>query len=319
MSRIRVKGLAAFLTILPILAAHSASAQTAPAQTTQPATAQAMAGAIQAIHDANTVSEAAKAYAAGCNLDRGSADLNRAYLQRLIRLGQPETAIYPANNLVSTGSADGLTYWTLAYCSGRKSEYINALSWTRKAAATIRDSNALLYQLGQLTAWCDATSPAIPAADAKAVAQLKEDLSSGPAYAEGYNATKAVEYLKKQVAQEEGKGRAEEQQALSLKANLDSLNSQLRDLNTEIANLEAYADDPDNPDPRGTLRARDLDLAKRADLKDKIEAVTAEMQTHVDATLALKKTFDELQAKLKNNPLSTLDKAFRWSVPEVRE
>ena len=156
-----------------------------------PATPAAMVPFLQAIREANTLSAAAAAYTGGCGIDRQNVELNRAYLRRLLQLGQPQAANVPAMILVNQSAADGLAYGAAGYCSGRQNDLPRALLYTVKAADAVQDDSSIQNNLGQLAAWYDyAKGYKLPPADQKTLDKLKAALASSAAYTAAYKTVK---------------------------------------------------------------------------------------------------------------------------------
>jgi hypothetical protein len=189
MTRVLILSVAAVAVLV-----GSAAAQTSQPVGGAPALANlppAIARSIRAIREANTMAAAAEAYAEGADVDRESVELNTAYMRRLLQLGLPDIANGPAATLVRIPVADGTGYGVLGYNCGRQNDLTNALSYTMKAAGLIKDDPSIQNNLGQLTAWYECAKPyKLPAADQKALDDLKADLASAAPYKAGYKLIK---------------------------------------------------------------------------------------------------------------------------------
>jgi hypothetical protein len=151
--------------------------------------AEKLAGLIKTIASAPAVSDATGAYAKGCDIDRQSLDLQRAYMLRLLQFHQAPLANAPAKALTaSQPCSDGVAWGVVGYNSAVQGDYDAGLSAMLQAAQAAPDNQAILRDLGQLVAWYELQKPppALTASDKALLAKVKTILAKDHAFDNSY-------------------------------------------------------------------------------------------------------------------------------------
>lgn len=146
---------------------------------------------LRAVREANTLSDAVAAFTSGGDAGRRNAELNTAYLRRLLQLAHPETAGLPAATLIGMDANNGMALGVAGFNSGRQNRLPEAIGFTMKAAHLAKDDPSILNNLGQLVAWYEgAKTYKLPAADLPLLDKVKAECSSQAAYAAAYKTIK---------------------------------------------------------------------------------------------------------------------------------
>jgi len=110
---------------------------------------------IRAIGEADTVSRAFSAYAAGLRNDSNSVALRGALLLKLLALDENELAVNQAKAMLEKNSKNGLAWATLAYVHAGQDEMTKAFKAIAKAVQFMPEDGFVQNVAGQLTAWYD--------------------------------------------------------------------------------------------------------------------------------------------------------------------
>jgi hypothetical protein len=156
----------------------------------------AVAGEIQAIHQASDPSAAIAAYANGIATDRNNPRIYEAYIGKMVELGLPEMAYHQAESLTGLESNNGLAWGVVAYVDARRGQMAEALSAVVLAGQFAPDNPFVQRTAGELTAWYDLKADKTTFSDSTkdAVAKLRVSLDKRTAFAEAYTtASKAYQ------------------------------------------------------------------------------------------------------------------------------
>lgn len=182
--------------------------------------------AVEKIRAAENAAEAASFYARGNTIDKLHAPLHRAYMHRMLELGLPQLAAHPARTLTVLRPEDEPLAWAVAgHYYARRNHWNDALEATMRAAEELPNTEAVLHNAGQLTAWYERSHNQPRASDRtkRAMAKmLSENLPKGNAFASAYKDiltaydahARAVE-VAQEIIVEIGEEIAEYEQALS--------------------------------------------------------------------------------------------------------
>ena len=311
------------LTLLAFVVALSAG--TLAAQDSQPAatTPPALVPVLKAIREANTMAEAASAYSGVAEGDRRNAELNVAYMRRLLQLGQPQAAGTPAATLASIPVNDGLAYGVIGYNAGRQNDLPKALANTMKAAGLIKNN------LGQLAAWNENDrSFKLSTADQQVLDRLKTEMATQKAYMDAYTAIKdgytkfneANSANQAQIASATADLTAAQKKVADDQAAIKTLNDDVAKDTKDLSALKQATPKPTPRGSRGTTPPPPAPSGQAQALQQKINKtrLPAANKTLQDDTAAQNLKAQALaKAKSATVPIVPLAKLFNWLPPAV--
>lgn len=186
-------GKAACIQIVVLLAAAwmPAAADDRPAAEKAPA---AKPKLLEAIRKAPDISAAGQAYVAARNTGRKDPEVYKAYIQRLLELGEPRMAFITATELTRLEPDNGVAWGVIGYthaCAGKMALAYAALV---KAAALAPDNIGILSNVGLLSVW-EQKSPGIdevPAAAKESMSSNGGDWSTRESYTNGRTEAEAA-------------------------------------------------------------------------------------------------------------------------------
>jgi hypothetical protein len=143
---------------------------------------------VQSIESATTPDAAATAYAKGCTLNRRSSKLQLAYLRKMLQLGRPDIAQFPAGELSAIDPKSGLAWGTLAYMEAKKNHYLAALTPAVKAAEFEPKNEPICVNAAQLVAWFETGKRG--SVDAEIARDMKDLPSASKEFAAAYKRAK---------------------------------------------------------------------------------------------------------------------------------
>jgi hypothetical protein len=220
---------------------------------TQPAkpTDERLAPIIKETQSAATPEQAVEAYNRGTNIDRNNVQLNDAYMTRMLQLGQPLVARFPARVLVAHQPNNGLALGVLGYAEAVQGNLAEALADTVCGAEQARSNPGILRNAGQLVAWYDYSPQArnIPAPGRCVLSEIRRSLERQPEYVEAYEQGKqAILNHKQQLEGIQEKVQAQTQDldklrnsALDIDAQMRQSFSQANQNTTIMEQLQYYA------------------------------------------------------------------------------
>ena len=238
-----------FVCISLCLGISLATAQSRPAATS-PATAKAdMAPFVAAIDSAATVDAAVSAYDRGTAVDRGNLELNLAYLKKMLKLGQPQIAWYPAQVVLGHSPNDSLALGVAGYFYGTRNNFANALVSTVCAAGFAPDNQGILHNAGLLVAWYDFDPNVgpIPYAGRCSLQRLRERLQANSTFHQAYEQVHtALLNRQKNIGNLDDQIRAAEPQVDELRRKAFNLDAEMRqtDMNLRVKQMLQPSFDP---------------------------------------------------------------------------
>jgi len=169
--------------------AAEAATQPASQPTTRPAAAERLAKLIEAVKDADSPSAAMSAYARGCGIDRLNADLQNAYMRKMLTFGLPKIGYYAARVLVSSQPDNGMAWGLVGYVHGRRGEIDKAFNVTIRAAALAPDDPSIMHNAGQLVAWYEneLLPPKPPDVIRRILERVRPKLAKNADFVKAYN------------------------------------------------------------------------------------------------------------------------------------
>lgn len=216
------------------------------AQTTQPVDPAAeMAALIEAVGESENPREVMSAYARGSALDRGDAELQNAYMRRMLKFGMPQIAYYPARVLVTLEKDHHLAWGVVGYAKGKRGNLAEAMTASIRAAEGLGDDPSVLHNLGQLVCWYDHAldPPDIPDSARRRLSRIKADLEQREPYIEAYRQiADAFERRARragEIAEQVGQARVELRE---VRDRATELNERIRELRDDIDYHEELID-----------------------------------------------------------------------------
>jgi len=326
--------------VLPVRAEPAKDAQTRPAAppASQPATtrpARRVAEFIAQVRQAAHPREAITAYARGCAVDRLNVELHNAHMRRMLQLGQPQLAYFPAQTLVRIQPENGTAWGVLGYLQGKKGKLADALVASIRAGRLAGGDPSILNNVGQLIAWYQGQPkpPKLSDANMRLIERLKKDLGERQPFVDAYARVSAA-YARRdeEAAKVESKITIVEAEGQAARQEAEEADRKLRDLNDEIklrkrtvgrlkgqlGALELLGEESLRGfRRRAMLRARIRDAEQALD-----QAETKANQAARDGRAALaimkRKAFDlrKLRAEVEK-VLASVEPSFRWDPPAV--
>lgn len=166
-------------------------------------------------------------------------------MRKMLKLGLPKLAQYPARALVRLQPDNGKAWGVLGYMHGREDRHAEAIEATVRAAEHAGDDPSVRHNLGQLVALYDLAPvpPRLPNAVKRKLARLRGRLGEKPEYAKAYQSVEAIyeRHAERQEQLREELAGAERSYLLT-QQDLLALDQQLREINAEIAEREARID-----------------------------------------------------------------------------
>ncbi|MCK4624787.1 MAG: hypothetical protein KAV00_05715, partial [Phycisphaerae bacterium] len=200
---------------------------------------------IRAVAEADDPRSAMSAYARGCSIDRNSAALQNAYMERMLKFGLPKIAYHPARLLVRIDPNNGLAWGVVGYMHGKRGELDKAFAATMRSLEKHRDDPSVLHNAGQLAAWYDSTinRPKVSDRARRTLSKIKKELAGKKPYSSAYEAIKSacarqaslMKQLDKKVA-------VIEAEVLPVRKAGMELDSQVREINDEIDRCKRIID-----------------------------------------------------------------------------
>ena len=165
----------------------------APAQTAN-SSSDGAASYVKVIRNATDASLAEDAYTMGITANRRSIPLHEAFIRRMVDLGAPEKAYWPAQVLLGLDPQNPYALSLVACGEAQRGNPTEAIKDIQAALQKLPGDPFVLRTAAQLAAWFDSEAdPAfLPDAVKKAVAKIKQDLAVSPAFANAYKAAMAA-------------------------------------------------------------------------------------------------------------------------------
>ena len=316
-----------------------------PAPTTGPGATSSPADRLKAfirdVAEADDPRSAMSAYARGCSIDRNSAALQNAYMERMLKFGLPKIAYHPARLLVRIDPNNSLAWGVVGYMHGKRGELEKAFAATMRSLEKHRDDPSVLHNAGQLAAWYDSTlnPPKVSDRARRTLSKMKKELAGKKPYSSAYEEIKSVcarrallmEQLEKKVA-------VIEAEVLPVRKAGRELDSQVREINDEIDRCKRTIDELWREvrtgvvyrDVDGRLVHRRHSRRYRDDLYDRIDreeqalarfkSERRRFRSRSNALLADLKDkearLDQLKRQMRGLKVGT-DRIFRWDPPAV--
>ncbi len=174
--------------------AFGADATTQPAGAAEGKQPAQLAEYIRTIEQETNPTLATVAYGRATAIYPDSAALHKAYVQKMVVLGQLELAYQPAEVLTKLDPDYGLAWAVLAHRHAGRDEYEQALAAVVKAAQRAPEDPFVQDVAGQMAAWYDlkAEKDKIPQEQREALAKVREDLAKQEVFTKAYQAAKEV-------------------------------------------------------------------------------------------------------------------------------
>jgi hypothetical protein len=337
MRRLLIGATVVLTCVLLACGARSAAA----ADTVSPGTTyDELAHAIRNIESAAKVDDAAAAYAQGCTVNRQNVKLQDSYMRRLLKLGRPDLANVPAQELTKLDPKNALCWGTITYVMAKRGpvSFLQALTNGLTAIDLDPENPGICQDVAQLVAWYQAGKR--PALDQEAAAVFKklDDAGFSKEYAkdakdaqDGYKKlevdikarkkeadqavaeVKKLENTHKQLAtQLAAKGKSYDSANQRVDAAKNQLNRSQDDMNrsSDYNQRNTYANNQRTLQQQIRTAQKDADklLAEGQDMKGQVEAARRAWETKRDQTAKLVKAL---------NSNDELPSSFAWVPPAV--
>jgi hypothetical protein len=196
--------------------------------------------AIRNIESALKPDDAASAYAQGCNVNRSSVKLQDTYMKKQLKLGRPDLANAPAQELTKLDPKNGIAWGDICYVMAKRGPvaYLLALSNGLKGIDLDPENPGICQNVAQLVAWYEADKGKRPTLDPD-VAEILKKLTSGGAYSKEY--TKAAKTAKDGFSKLDQERQARKKEADEATAEAKKLETKYNQLNETLkAKGKAY-------------------------------------------------------------------------------
>jgi len=333
-----------------VTAACAVAQDTRPASgpASGPATAPATAPAaerieafLKIIRESDDYREIMRAHARAIGIDRLNVAVHKAYMRRMLRMGLPRIAYYPAQVLTKLGVDDGTAWGVVGYHHGKRGELAKAFTATIRAVELAGDDPSILHNAGQLVAWYekDPSLPRVSDTIRRRLARMRSKLEENPTFARSYKEA-AAEYRKQQeaaqaIAAAEEAVESARTRALAVDRQLRRMNVEIDDRNDEIdklwRELRQYYGSRIVRDANGNvIIVPPRNRTRRHELQDKIDegekevkalkAEVREIRREGEAVLVelarKQKELRDLRAR-RDTPPPKSRRDFRWDPPAV--
>ncbi|MCE5278602.1 MAG: hypothetical protein ABFD92_01420 [Planctomycetaceae bacterium] len=290
------------------------------------------------IRSAPDLNTAAADYAEGRNIDRNSIALYEAYTQRMLQLGHPRIAVYPATELTRLKPTDGLAWAVLAYNDAVQGRYFQALQEVLPAMKHRPDDKTIQHNAANLIAWHEGTQPrpALPNELARILDQSLEKWKQLPQFAATYAKARQTytgrAKRSQEIAEQTAAAQVRRQGVLSEAREIDSVagrnDLQIRDLwaminhyRLRLSRIEGDLLVETDPGNRLLLRRQADDV--RADIARALQTINDRQQETNTVALrkrelveALKRINAEIdKLKAEERTLGPVAPAFTWHPP----
>ncbi len=320
---------------------------TAPATRPAATLAERIAPFLQAIQTSDDYRTVMRAYARARAVDRTYVPVHRAYMRRMLKLGLPQIAFYPAQALVKLDRRDGMAWGVTGYHHGKRGRLVEAFGATMQAVALVADDPSILHNAGQLAAWYDEdpSLPRIPDSARRRLAKMRERLAANPIFARVYKQVagayrkrgQAAQGLAEEIATVKGAIDLDRARALAVDRQLRRLNDQIDESNRRIDQLwrelrryygpRTYRDAAGNVvvlPPRDTARRRErYERIEREEreveaLKRKVRDMRSEGEVVLAGLARNRKALERLRRKQETAAKAgRIFRQFRWDPPAV--
>lgn len=209
-----------------------------------------LAGLTAQIEQAETIQEAAKAFATGRTIQPYHLPLLEAYMVRAMQLGQERVALTPARMilLVEPNHASALSL--ISFYAARGGEYPLALEKASRGVLRDRDDASLLYNMGQLLAWYDrqVMPPRLDNGILRRIRIVRQDFQGNPIFQKAYQSVqetyerqeKLARKLQEELSDEEKRYQQLNQQILAIQADLHDIQDEISEEEAQVRLLHAH-------------------------------------------------------------------------------
>lgn len=177
-----------------------------------------MAQLIAAIRNAEDAATAVTNYSQARSLDKNNVELYDTYMKKMLTLGYPRIAVYPAMVLIRLQPKNGTAWGVVGYNDAKQGRYLTAFMSTIRGLQLLPDDPAIQYNAGALTAWYETLSvkPTLSGSFKALLAQQSQQWLEKAKFAEGHRKGKSefsgwaerIERLKADIAPAETAAKA---------------------------------------------------------------------------------------------------------------
>jgi tetratricopeptide (TPR) repeat protein len=198
-----------------------------------PTVAQRLAPFIAMIKETDNPGDVMSAYARGTAIDANNVALNEAYIRKLLRMGLPQIAYFPALTLAKVDPNNGTALGVIGYNFAKKGDLDHAIPCIVTALDIDPCNPGLLHTGGQLVAMYDAGLDPIDRPTVVLIERLRPELMAMVEFSQPFEATTGI-------IRETGKSDHQANDALpTAEAELLKLQEQALACDRQIHQLEA--------------------------------------------------------------------------------
>ncbi len=226
--------------------------------------AQDLATLLNIIETTSDYGLATKAYARAAAIDRNNVGLHEAQMRKMMKLGQPLAAYYPAKALNSLAPENALAWGITGYYESRKGNFDDALRNMLTSLEFDITNTSVLYNAGELVAWYEfeTNQPRLSDRQKRIMDKLKENMHDLQEFSQGYEKAYAdlkalsavVQKLDELIADAEKRMERHRTNLKGIEDAVNNINSEIDDHEDNIKLLRKeylnylYDDDDDEDD-----------------------------------------------------------------------
>jgi tetratricopeptide (TPR) repeat protein len=201
------------------------------------------------VEQAQTVQEAARAFAKGRTIEPYHLPLLEAYMVRMMQLRQERIALTPARMILLVEPNHATALSLISFYTARGGEYPLALEMASRGLLRDRDDPSLLYNMGQLLAWYDrqVMPPRLDNGVLRRIRIVRQSFQEDPIFQKAYQGVQATyqrqekltRKLQEELSDEEKRYQQLNQQIMAIQADLRDVQDQISEEEAQIRLLHA--------------------------------------------------------------------------------
>jgi len=329
-----------FTFILLLSLSSSIFAQSTSQPTSSPAFfSDEMSQIIQNISSSVNVNEASFNYARGCSINRKNIKLQDAYMKKLLKLGRPDIANIPAQELIEIDTKNGIAWGNISYIFAKRGQtfFLQSLTNGLKAIVLDTENTGICQNVSQLVMWYEVNK--LSSLDANSNLILKK-LSGEIPFSKEYD--KNIKIVKDNYVKIEKNCQVKKKDVDSAVAEAKKIETKYKQLNetlkakgksydAEIKKIDTIQNQLNNQNNTGSTDYRQIDAMNRNKQNlqrqintaksnaDKLLSEGEEMRKQADIVKKEWETKRDDAIKLQKsvNSNDELINSFEWSPPAV--
>lgn len=302
-----------------------------------------LATLINIIETTRDSARAIRAYARASTIDRNNVALHRAQMRKMLTLGVPLAASYPARALNGLDPKNALAWGVTGYAQGQKRNYDDALRATLKSLALDITNTSVLHSAGELIAWYEsqAKPPKLTDRQKRLMDKLKDNMDQLETFLKGYvkihaafdKQSRLIKKFDKLIAEAESEADEHRDDLQELADAAGLINDEIDDHYDNIRllrreyNRYTYIE---NDDDHTRIRIRSYNWIRRQrildeieDEKDEISKLKRERNMLVRKARPIKRKLQKSRSKVNDiygesrAATERFEASFRWDPPAV--